>query len=328
MSQIKTLSQQMRSAIGDATVRGQSKRSYAMAHDGKTDDRVFGNDYNRSLCDTARAVGNFIRENYPQIRLVREIRPEMLQAYLEHQARKGDTAETIEKTVSHIRKIDKIVTARYGRTSWDPDRLHTPAGAVSAPVRDKVMDDRTYNALLGVMERSRGGAYKSIVLAHDGGLRVGETALVRSGQIKASGGRWGHGYIILEGKADGTKGGRWRTVDIPSEEAKYRLLALQRGVPAGQPIVQKRDGGAYDKRSILRAIDRALGTLGISDEWKHSKDHALRKSFAQRCYDLCRSEGMTRDEAKSYVLGHQIGHGDARGVKDPKTAQAYIANMW
>ena len=319
---------QMTGAIGEATVRGQSKRSYARDHNGSTDDRVFSTKHNKGLYDTARALGTFLMEQYPDVRLIRQVRPEMIQAYLNHLAEKGDTAQTISTKVSCIRKINRIVTHKYGRTAWDPDKLVVPAGAVSTPVRDKVMDDKTYGDLLSVMERSRGGAYKSIILAHDGGLRVGETVMVRSGQIKPRGGRWGYGYIILEGKADGTKGGRWRTVDITSEDAKYSLLALQRGVPEGQPLVQKRGGGAYQEDSINKAIDRALEKIGIAGDWKYNKDHALRKNFAQRCYDLCRVEGESREEAKSYVLGHQLGHGDNRGVKDPETARSYIGNMW
>ena len=102
----------------------------------------------------------------------------------------------------------------------------------------------------------------------------------------------------------------------------------------GQTIIRKSDGTGYKEDSIQRAITRACKKLGISEEWHQNKNHAIRKDFAQRSYDLVRKEtkeqGYTDEKsrmmAENYVEA-QLGHGVDRSDRE-ELLNTYIAFRW
>lgn len=315
------LGYQITSAISACTAEGQSKRAYKNAHNGQTDYKIFGLTYKNDLCQTGKEMARFIHERYPDVKMVREIRPHMVQEYLDSKTETAGSRATVEKIFSHVRKIDAVLCHKY-RTAPYGQGIRMPDMEQTEKVRSQVMSEEKYQDLKNSLSGSASGAVRSVILSHACGLRLEETAGVKMERFRETGGRWGYGtFAVLKG--DGSKGNRERVIDIPDAGRLAEIKELVQGLQPGQFIVSKKDGSAYDKKSLTRTISRHMDRLGFSDDWKGNKNHALRKEFAQTCYDVCRRSGMSKQESLAYV-NVQLGHSGNRS----DLSETYVAMQW
>ena len=284
----------------------------------------------------AGELGTWIRENYPDCKMAYQISPSILQGFLNSKADRGVAASTIRKDLSGIRKLEKCVGHQFrnSRIDWKTTTIHVPDYCPEEKQRDRVMDDRTYRDVLDAMSRKT-ETYKSLILSRVAGLRVRETCLVHRECVHLDGGRYGYGYITLRsGAIDGAKHGRPRSIDILSASDRDTLREICRNVRPGQTVMRKSDGEPYRVDSVQRAITRACVKLGIGQEWSQNKNHAVRKSFAQRAYDVIRKETAeqgyneqdSRRMAEDYV-SDQLGHGVDRADRE-RLLDVYIGIRW
>lgn len=323
MSKCRSLENQMLHALASAKSQGESKRSYR-SETGSTGAKIFSMSYETDLRDTIGNICRYLKDDdEKKIRYIKDIKKEDLQSYLQEKSLTCNY-ETCNKIKSHIIKIEQICRSRYGKCiDWQSDRLTVPVN-VDRPVniKDYVATQMDYNKLKSVMQTGRSETWKSVVLSRYAGCRVRETAYIKVGRYTPEGGRWGFGTVTLQGKSDGTKGGRWRTYDIISRDAQRELSEVFSGRSGGEYVIQQKDGSPVDPRSITRAMERACKKSGV-DLPKYNKNHSFRKLFAQENYDAARATGMTKKEALDYA-NHQLGHGDNR--KD--LSDRYIQNQW
>jgi integrase len=323
MSKCRSLENQMLHALASAKSQGESKRSYR-SETGSTGAKIFSMSYETDLRDTIGNICRYLKDDdEKKIRYIKDIKKEDLQSYLQEKSLTCNY-ETCNKIKSHIIKIEQICRSRYGKCiDWQSDRLTVPVN-VDRPVniKDYVATQMDYNKLKSVMQTGRSETWKSVVLSRYAGCRVRETAYIKVGRYTPEGGRWGFGTVTLQGKSDGTKGGRWRTYDIISRDAQRELSEVFSGRSGGEYVIQQKDGSPVDPRSITRAMERACKKSGV-DLPKYNKNHSFRKLFAQENYDAARATGMTKKEALDYA-NHQLGHGDNR--KD--LSDRYVQNQW
>lgn len=323
MSKCRSLENQMLHALASAKSQGESKRSYR-SEIGSTGAKIFSMSYETDLRDTIGNICRYLKDDdEKKIRYIKDIKKEDLQSYLQEKSLTCNY-ETCNKIKSHIIKIEQICRSRYGKCiDWQSDRLTVPVN-VDRPVniKDYVATQMDYNKLKSVMQTGRSETWKSVVLSRYAGCRVRETAYIKVGRYTPEGGRWGFGTVTLQGKSDGTKGGRWRTYDIISRDAQRELSEVFSGRSGDEYVIQQKDGSPVDPRSITRAMERACKKSGV-DLPKYNKNHSFRKLFAQENYDAARATGMTKKEALDYA-NHQLGHGDNR--KD--LSDRYVQNQW
>lgn len=323
MSKCRSLENQMLHALASAKSQGESKRSYR-SETGSTGAKIFSMSYETDLRDTIGNICRYLKDDdEKKIRYIKDIKKEDLQSYLQEKSLTCNY-ETCNKIKSHIIKIEQICRSRYGKCiDWQSDRLTVPVN-VDRPVniKDYVATQMDYNKLKSVMQTGRSETWKSVVLSRYAGCRVRETAYIKVGRYTPEGGRWGFGTVTLQGKSDGTKGGRLRTYDIISRDAQRELSEVFSGRSGGEYVIQQKDGSPVDPRSITRAMERACKKSGV-DLPKYNKNHSFRKLFAQENYDAARATGMTKKEALDYA-NHQLGHGDNR--KD--LSDRYVQNQW
>lgn len=323
MSKHRSLYNQIDHAIREAQSRGESKRSYMREH-GSTNEKLFSDGYTGDIKDTAGALCRYIKATNPDIKFIRDIRKEDLQEFLKEKSLTAN-AETCAKYKSHLIKLERVCRSRYGRCiDWNTSKLIVPINTdLPCSIRDYVATQADYGKLKTAMQTGRSETWKSVVLSRYIGCRVNETANIRIGRYNPDGGRWGYGTVTLQGKEDGTKGGRWRTIDIISAEARKELSEAFEGRSGGQYVIQQRNGQPVKTGSITRAWERACVRQKI-DLPKYNKNHSFRKMFAQQCYDLARSVGDTKTQALDYAASNQLGHGTGR--KD--SANTYVHNQW
>lgn len=323
MGKCRSLENQMKHACSDAMSLGEQKRRYARANNGETNEKVFGLKYAQDLYKTMGQLCYYLKTNCPEVRWVKDIRQEHLQGFLQEKSNSCNI-NTLGKIKSHIGKLEKICKAEYGRMDWKADKLALPA------IIDCPADLKTYVATktdylktkADMQDNGRSEAWKAVVLSRYAGLRVNETAEVKIGRFTPTGGKWGCGTVTLQGKEDGTKGGRWRTVDILTPEARTALAEAFEERSGGVYVIQQTDGSPLKPDSITRALERSAKRTGV-DLPKYNRNHSYRKLFAQESYDAARATGMTKREALDYA-NHQLGHGDNR--KD--LSDRYVQNQW
>lgn len=329
MSKDRSITSQLVYALGQSQHLGESKRSYKMGHGGDTGERIYSLSYGDSLYKVARGFGEWMKANHPEIRQAKEIRQEHLQGYLDDHQDKW-ASSTCGRVISNLGKIEETVKKTYHRkTDWGAGRLRNPVERTETR-RSLVASDKDYNRLMAVMHPSggqmKGNAWKMLPLSRFAGLRLNEAAEVKFGRLTTTGGHWGYGTLTLHGKEDGTKGGRWRTIDIQSAEASQKLSKALKGVLPGCPVIGKigQPQEGLKEASVSRQLHRGILRAGLDPEtWKWNSAHPFRKLFSQECYDLARSTGLSRTAAADYAHD-QLGHGDDRRQLD----KVYIGRMW
>ena len=318
---IKTQMQYAFDTVADS--KGQSKRSYRGAHDGY-DEKVFSRSYGKDLrTDRMPHFARYLKENYPDVKMVKDIKPEHLQGYFDLMAKTCNTT-TLGTRKEQMKKIEQICQKCYGRMNWKTEDVRIPMSECPEHVREYVATDEVYKTLKDDMRtHGRSEAWKSLPLSRYAGCRLNEAAEIKIGRLIDHGGRWGYGTITLQGKDDGTKGGRWRTVDITSPEALQDLKEAIGTRSGGEYVIQKEKGGRFaDNDSISARIRDAVKRTG-AELPKHNKNHAFRKLFAQDSYDLARCSGDSKRDAADYS-NKQLGHGKNR---DDDTRR-YVHNQW
>lgn len=330
MSKFRSITQQLIHALCESAAIGESKRGYKGQHDGSTDYKVFSIAYMNDLRTTAQDLGAYIRATDPTCRRVRDIYPAVLQKFLQDKATAGLSRESLSKLQSHICKLERCTSHTYGCTAWHTEQLRLPSvqpDKQPSKIRDYVASDKDVIRLIEAMRQPRcGESWKAVVLSRYAGLRVSEAAMVRAGRINERGGRWGCGTITLQGKEDGCKGGRWRTVDILTPEAADWLRKAVEGRRAGEFIIQQVQNDSPVKAdSLRRALKRAVARdPEVVAHWKSNNGyHAFRKAFAQQSYDVARRSGCDKKDAADYA-NKQLGHGRDR----TELTAAYIHNQW
>lgn len=318
----RSLQAQFIFAINESTRYGESKRSGR--DDSRNEYKIYSRNYHDDLIDTAKNIAGFIRDRYPDVKLIRDIKSSYLTEFL---ASKRDicSSESIKKYKSHIVKLEKICRHRFGKIDWIAEKIDLPAYRPidfdREKIRDKVATEIDYSRILSAMKESRSEAWKILPLARFGGLRINEAANVKVERFAFTGGRWGCGWILLKGKEDGCKGGRPRRVDILTPEARKALQEAVKGSQTGY-VISKADGSPLKAKSLEKALQRAIMKSGV--DWKTGNGlHAFRKTFSQECYDSVRSYGGSKNDAAGYS-NQQLGHGSDRS----DLTKAYVSNLW
>lgn len=326
-----SLKNQLQQAIIACFAPGQSRHSAKHSGTGEADYKIYSYNYKDDLLKTSASLAGYIQDHYPDTKMVRDIKPWMLQAYLQDKADAGASASYLANIKSQVNKLESACQHKYSGIKWHTDLVHTPDADRAERVRVLSMDDRLYQRLLAAMPADT-QTYKSLVLSHAAGLRVRETGNVHLECISLRGGKYGYGSVTLRpGGIDGAKHGKPRVIDILTSQDRDDIRDICKGVKPGQTIISKADGRPYQTGSITRAIARACDSLGISPDWLQNKNHALRKTFAQRCYDTVRRETIaagwgekeSRQAAAEYVMS-QLGHGADR----KELLSTYVHMLW
>ena len=327
MSKVRTLSYALNHAIQENFCPGESKRSAKFQLQGKTDNKIYSYSHKDSLHSTAKDFANFTKEIFG-IRAVYEIDPKHIAAYIEHKA-KTCNEKTLLKVSSHLAKLELCCKCTYSseKINWDVKEVIIPVSANNSGItKDKPMDWETSQKIIDYMTRpgTHSEAYRSLELSRLLGMRVEETVNARANRFHFEPSKdYPFGYVEIR-KGDGAKGNRPRLIPIQTKEQLEALKLLCAGRTGNDFIVQKSKIGnqPLEKKSVSKSFNRALKSLGL-EQYKGNLNHALRKDWAQRSYDLYR-ETHTKSESVRYV-NRILGHGEERSLSE---LSHYVNNIW
>lgn len=270
--------------------------------------KIYGYTDRKNLIDFTANFANYMRENYSEVKMAKDITSEHAQSFLNEKS-KSCTSATLEQYTSKLNKMCNLVNLTYKGSNLKFD-IATPASNSSKQViRDKQITKEHYEL---IKENIKGNGLRAIELSRGFGLRVSEITKLQKRDIDLK-----HNIVrVIDGK-----GGRDR--DIPIETPKqveiaHRMLSEVRG-DEFQSIVPITSNG------VNMAFTRALEKVGLREEYNGNKIHSVRKLYAQESFERYREDG----ESIESVLGkvsERLGHSEERG-KDKDLINRYIKDI-
>lgn len=288
----KNLKHQFIHAVEDNFNESMDKHS--MKNNGvRNDGKVFSYSDRKNLIDVSCNFANFMKENYKDIKQVKEIRAEHIQSFLNYKAEECSNA-TLKQYEAKFNKLEKIVNKTYN-INVNYKGYTLPLSKENTKIRDSSMSKDDFMKLEKAFNSSKSSAKIAIQLTARTGLRVSECTKLQGRDINLK-----DNVIHVE---DG-KGGRNRDVPIRAEDRNY-FADLKANIGDMERVCPVRSD------SINKAIDRAMKGEGIRNKYADTSIHCIRKMYAQKEYDRFRSEGMEIRQALQEV-SKLLGHGEDR----------------
>lgn len=288
----KNIKQQFIFAIEENFKEGMDKHSMK-ANGIRNDGKIFSYSDRKNLIDVACNFSNYMKENFKGIRLVKDIKADHVQSFLNSKSIECSNA-TLRQYANKFNKLEKIVNNTY-KIKADFKGYTVPLAEENTKIRNTSMLPEDFKKLENAFYNSKSYGKIAIQLSARAGLRVAECCKLQNRDINIE-----KGYIHV---ADG-KGGRDRNIPIREEDKQYfiNLKATKSDCERVCPVRQD---------SINKAIDRAMKSIGIRNKYKDTSVHCIRKMYAQREYNRCRAEGKSIKESLQEV-SILLGHGKER----------------
>lgn len=270
--------------------------------------RIFSYADRKALVNICSQFAMFMKQENGDIKYVKNIKAEHVQAFLNHKAKTGCSKETLRTYWSYMHKMGNLINATY-HADVDFKCCFVPAPLSPAKIRDKQMADNDFNSLLNSYSDS--SRMRDVLkIAYSCGLRTEEIAHLRIKDIDTE---------RMQLYVHCGKGGKDRYVPIGNEyKGFYEDLKMR--YDKDEKIVK------ITTNAIYKSLNRHEKALGIKEHYKHTAIHCIRKNFAQRQYNAFRDKGYSAQESLSRV-SVILGHGYARPEID-NCIQQYVLSIW
>lgn len=279
MGKNRSIFQQFNNAINNCFKEGMDKHA-DKANDPSLNEKIYSYSSMNNLKDFAKNLSNYIKENYPNIKRIGDIKEEQLQNFLNNKNEKGCSQNTLDLYKSNLNKLEIIVNKTYSSVNWDfKNALETPASIKefdSNRGTNSVISREDYNKILEYCRENRSTSGDAILLQNGLGVRVEELAQIKLSNIDLNKNR-----IVL----DNTKGGKELIREMTPEVRK--IICERINNTTNNKII------SIKSDSINAQLRRIEDRLGID---RHSV-HDIRRLIAQEKYDSYREEGYSKKEA-------------------------------
>lgn len=288
---IRTIKNQFNYAISQNTRIGESKRAYKNNQNNDKKGQVFSIQYAENLRDTANQFSNFLNTNYPQIRLVNDVKTEHVQAWIDEKAPMW-SQKTIDNKVSQMQVIFTQLGNTFNRKDVELN-IVKPHTEKAHTVRDKAMSREDLQLIRDEMQNRTTEAKKAVEICARCGLRAKEISRLHSSCINLDKG-------VIEVR-EGAKNGRNRDVPIrPQDRLYFEQLKAE---TQGQYVCK-----GVSEDSLNKGIRRVMECIGIADKYPDTSIHAIRKMYATERMEEERKNNQGERKAWE-VVQHELGHG-------------------
>ncbi len=286
---------QMNTAINHAFRPGFDK--HAGKHTGESMSKVCSFNEKRSLQQVAFQFKDFAKQHYPQLRLVKNIRSEHWQSFLNEKSKTCSYA-TLKNYISRISKLGVLCGNRFRfNANWSgnllaPASMKTPK---NEKLRIQMMDKADLEKVMKYgCHNCTSKAIAAIDLAYRFGLRAYEASHLRVKDVDLNKMR-----LCVTGK-----GGRIRYLQICPKDIDL-LISLCTRKTQNEKLI------GIKANSINQQLNRILKKLDLKKKYPVSSIHAIRKLKAQEIWDEKRNQGWNKKETMNYVASF-LGHGKGR----------------
>ena len=263
----------------------------------------------KNLIDFTANFANFIKENYEEIKMVKDIKSEHIQDFLNLKS-ETCTRETLEQYVSKSNKMRNLINITYPKSYVEKFDIEVPVSSSSKQVvKDKQITREHYDL---IKDNIKGNGLKAVELATNFGLRVSEITKLQKRDIDLD----KREVRVIDGK-----GQRSRNIPIETKD-QWRVAIEIKEITQGddyQRIVPIRANG------VNMSITRAMEKSNLDREYVGNKVHSFRKLYAQESFDRDRDEGYSIKESLGRV-SERLGHSVERG-EDKELINRYVKNI-
>lgn len=289
---IRSLQQQYKYVIDSNIKIGHSKRNEGKENGLYSIDRI------ENLRDFSKQFSNYMKENYSDVRLIKDITIEHMQNFLNDNANKW-TERTAQEYITNFYKLDVLIQKTFN-TKEIEHNLIVP-NCHQSVTRDIAMNKRDLQTLRNsyTARDSKSAGRDAIELSYRFGLRIKEIARLDTKNIDIN-----NKVIHIR---EGAKNGKYRDVPIREKDLQYAKDLKGRG--EGYLFNVKED-------SINKSIRNELKRVGLAEKYDNTTNHAIRKLYAtERMEELRgtqREDPLTNEqERKAWeVVQKELGHGD------------------
>lgn len=294
MRMAKNITYQMTSAIENGFKPGRDKHSDKKQNGNENTYKIYSYASRNEMIDFAHRFGKFIKENYPTIRQVKDIKIEQVNSYL---AGKGNvTQKTMEHEVACLNKLSHCVNKKFGiSTDFKTGRV-VPVMEV-ARKRDVVFTKEQIKGLKDYFDTKKDCLSKTaFYIGERFALRASEVTKLQYRDID-----WDNKKLNIVD----SKGKRSRVIDITKDDIAFLRKATQGLSDKDKLIPLKPD-------SICAYLNRACKHLGYDNIVRaKSSYHALRKYSISVKMKEKEKELGSKSAAKKYCMDY-LGHGKNR----------------
>ncbi len=267
---------------------------------GRNRDVIRGIGTMQSMVADVHSFSRFIRDHFPEVKNLNQVKPDMAQAFIEELVRKERSGGRIGRVVASVRKLDRAcrVTGVFPKDA--PALLpYKGKGSVkgfhSQPRTLAYTDDQAAQLIQWISQVDPIAA-EVLQTMDTFGLRIKEACYLNERNIHPE-----SLIISLDSNANHTKGGRPRTIHLPQEAAPY-LIELKEKARKRLTGHLFTDRGSLPDR-VRKQVQAACATLDIPC----LGTHGFRKTFAVNNYRRAIASGTGDREALQHT-SNQLGH--------------------
>ena len=285
---------QMTYAINKNFTERVDKRAFKKANGGGMGSKIFSYGEKYRLKQLAKSFQIYAKENELNIKLVKDIRPENIQDFLEKVKEHGCTQNTINSYANSLFKIQNTINVTYNlNLKWREEIAIPQVEKKSSSARgvDSVISRENYNKILNYARENESQSGLALQMQNWLGVRVEEIARIKKE------------FINLKEKTitfKNTKGGKKLIRDIPEDKIDFVKSVIDHNFHQDRLF-------SIEGKSINKYLNRVQDQLGLE---RHS-NHDIRRLIAQEKYDFFRENGMSIKEAANET-GKWLNHGDDR----------------
>ena len=290
------LQYQFKTAVDHGFKEGMDKHAIKAELGRKMADKVFSYKIRKALVQTGAQFANYIKRNYPQIKYIKDIQSEHVEAFLKDAICRGCSNITVQQYKTRLDKLALLAERKYHTPVRYMEHVKIKWKENIKTVRDKAFTRKDYNTVMEYTKDSRSYSRIGLELAGMTGARAEEITNIRAKDIKLD-------QKIIH--IHNGKGKRSRDIPIQSKDMG-RLSELIMALRPEEKLVPVR------ANSLNQYLARQCFRLGIT-EYKEAKTgiHAIRKMYATEAYLARLNSGMGKEEAWGEVSGI-LGHGKDR----------------
>ena len=277
------------------------KHSYKKEHDRKMDSKIFSYQAKFDLLDKAKTLSNYLRDNFSDVKQIKDIKASHIQAFLDSRVKNGCTQTTVNDYLRAFYKLENIANKVYKscRLKWRNNLIEPKAQTEKSTSRGvgSVMTREEYDKIKEYCKNQPPSQSNYAIRLQDAlGIRVNELSKIEIKNIDLQ-----KGEILLTN----TKGGKEMTRVLTEAEKKEAIPLLK------EIIAQKFDTSGRMLFTVSPAsINRQLGRIEEKLGFEKHSNHDIRRLKAQELYDTERKEGKTHKEAISQVSDY-LNHSNA-----------------
>lgn len=286
MSKQKNLRYQFIKAINENFREGIDKHSYKAQNPNVQSNLIFSHTSRINLKKMAINFSGYMKENYPEVRQVKDINQEHVQKFLESKSNScNDT--TLRTYAGNMRKLEKAINKTYDSANLNySNNIKVPKSNYNKPTNRGVsaqMPRENYNKILDVAAKASCQSAYAVRLQEHLGVRVAELATIKKDNINLE---CSTPYIHF----NNTKGGR--AMDRPLNQDAVKLVREIMDKNFDQDKLFSNNSSSFNK--YLRDVE---DTLGI----ERNSMHDVRRLVAQEFYNNLKNNGYSTKEAADAV---------------------------